>query len=180
MQLTKLYSYLNPKYLKLIFLVGVIFKVVTLDQITKEYAFQMHMNYPTAHFVTSFLNFHFVFNKGISFGAFGDFSYANHIFIIINSVICLALIWWVYKNLSFQNVFAIGLIIGGAISNLIDRFRYEAVIDFIDFHYLNWHYPTFNFADAAIVIGVAFILLEPVFEKIKFSKPQNNLSKSSQ
>ena len=170
MQLTKLYSYLNPNYLKIAFLVGLISKVITFDQITKEYAFQMHMHYAATHTISSFLNFSFVFNKGISFGAFGNFSYANYIFIVINILICLALIWWVYKNSTFTNIFAIGFIIGGAIGNLIDRFRYEAVIDFIDFHYLDWHYPTFNFADAAIVIGVGFILLEPVLKKVKLGK----------
>lgn len=170
MQLTKLYSYLNPKYLKIAFLIGLIFKVITFDQITKEYAFQMHMNFSTTHKISSFLNFSFVFNKGISFGAFGDFSYANYLFIVINILICLTLIWWVSKNFTFSNIFAIGFIVGGAVGNLIDRFRYEAVIDFIDFHYLDWHYPTFNFADAAIVIGVGFILLEPILKKVKFSR----------
>jgi signal peptidase II len=55
---------------------------------------------------------------------------------------------------------AIGLIIGGAIGNVIDRIRLGAVVDFLDFHIGTWHWPAFNVADSAICIGVAVMLLD--------------------
>jgi signal peptidase II len=58
-----------------------------------------------------------------------------------------------------QNQLAICMIIGGAIGNVIDRFIHKAVIDFLDFHLLTYHWPAFNIADSAIVIGVLILCL---------------------
>jgi signal peptidase II len=55
---------------------------------------------------------------------------------------------------------ALSLILGGAIGNLIDRVAYGYVIDFLDVHYQDWHWPAFNIADSAICIGVGLMLLE--------------------
>jgi signal peptidase II len=54
----------------------------------------------------------------------------------------------------------LGLIIGGAIGNVIDRVRFGAVIDFLDFHALGWHWPAFNVADSAISVGAALLLVD--------------------
>ena len=56
--------------------------------------------------------------------------------------------------------FGLAFIIGGAIGNLIDRIRFGAVVDFLDFHYQSWHWPAFNIADSAITLGVAIILID--------------------
>lgn len=58
---------------------------------------------------------------------------------------------------------AFSAIIGGAIGNVIDRFRFGAVADFFDFHIAGWHYPAFNIADSAIVLGVAYLLIDILF-----------------
>ena len=60
---------------------------------------------------------------------------------------------------------SLGLIVGGAIGNVIDRMRYGAVADFLDFHAFGYHWPAFNVADCAIVVGVALILIEGFFVK---------------
>ena len=56
------------------------------------------------------------------------------------------------------------LVIGGALGNVIDRFRYGAVFDFIDFYVGDWHFPAFNMADSAITIGVALLLFDGLFQ----------------
>src|SRR5204862_19758 len=61
---------------------------------------------------------------------------------------------------TLPDVAAIGLIIGGAIGNVVDRVRFGAVIDFLDFHLASWHWPAFNLADSAICLGVAAMLLD--------------------
>ena len=60
---------------------------------------------------------------------------------------------------------ALGLILGGAIGNIIDRIQYGAVIDFIDVHFFDFHWPAFNIADSAITIGVCFFLLDNFWKK---------------
>jgi signal peptidase II len=55
--------------------------------------------------------------------------------------------------------FAIGLIFGGAVGNLVDRARFGAVVDFVDLHWRGWHWPAFNVADSAITVGVALLAL---------------------
>jgi signal peptidase II len=57
---------------------------------------------------------------------------------------------------------AIGLIFGGAIGNLFDRFRFGAVVDFLDFYWRGWHWPAFNVADSAISVGVALLALQMI------------------
>jgi len=58
---------------------------------------------------------------------------------------------------------ALGLVIGGAIGNMIDRMAYGAVADFFDFHLGGWHWPAFNIADSGIVVGVALLFLDGLF-----------------
>jgi signal peptidase II len=60
---------------------------------------------------------------------------------------------------------ALGLVIGGAVGNVVDRIRWGAVADFLDFHLAGWHWPAFNVADSAIVVGVGLLLLEALFSR---------------
>jgi len=70
------------------------------------------------------------------------------------------LIYWLSRVESSLLAVAIGLVIGGAIGNVIDRLRFGAVVDFLDFHVGSWHWPAFNIADSAICVGVAVMLLD--------------------
>ncbi len=54
----------------------------------------------------------------------------------------------------------LGLVVGGALGNVVDRIRFGAVVDFLDLHWAGWHWPAFNVADAAITLGVALLLLD--------------------
>ena len=67
----------------------------------------------------------------------------------------------------------LAFIIGGAVGNLIDRIRFGAVVDFLDFHYESWHWPAFNLADSAIFIGAALLIWDMLTSK------ENNTSTSS-
>ena len=77
----------------------------------------------------------------------------------VASLIIGALLAWIWRTRSAVTAAAAGLIAGGAIGNLVDRLRFGAVTDFIDLHWGAAHWPTFNLADAAIVCGVALLLL---------------------
>ena len=104
------------------------------------------------------LNLVMVWNQGISFGMLDSNSPMMALGLIgVSLIISLALLIWLALSHSKLHSFAIGLIVGGAVGNVIDRVRFGAVADFIDFHWNDMHWPAFNMADSAIVIG-AFLL----------------------
>jgi len=113
--------------------------------------------------ITNLFNLVLVHNQGISFGIL-----ANHnqpvILIFISVVISLILFIWLFRTKEKIVIFATPLIIGGAIGNVIDRVKYGAVIDFLDFHIGNLHWPAFNFADSFVFIGVCLLLISSFFE----------------
>ena len=82
------------------------------------------------------------------------------LFVIIALVISAALVYWLTRTFRTLLAVGIGMVIGGAIGNVIDRIRYGAVVDFLDFHLGGYHWPAFNLADAAICVGVLFMLID--------------------
>ncbi|MGH7045397.1 MAG: signal peptidase II [Stellaceae bacterium] len=115
--------------------------------------------------VTSFFNLVLVYNRGVSFGLFNTATGHRAVidalmFSLAAALIVAALIWWLSRVSSQILAVAIGLVIGGAAGNVVDRIRLGAVVDFLDFHIGTWHWPAFNLADSAICIGVAAMLLD--------------------
>jgi len=137
--------------------------VVVLDQLSKA-AVQGYFAGRAAgehENITSFFNIVLIYNRGMSFGLFNSAGGLNALlFSLVAAVIVTALIYWLSRVESPLLAVAIGLIIGGAIGNVIDRIRLGAVVDFLDFHVGSWHWPAFNVADSAICIGVAVMLLD--------------------
>ena len=118
--------------------------------------------------VTSFFDFVLTCNRGISFGFFnqpGQPGLGFLIFAVFATVVVVALAVWLYRVRSAFLAVAIGLIIGGAIGNVIDRLRLGGVVDFLYFHVGAWYWPAFNFADSAICLGVAAMLLDGLLSR---------------
>lgn len=133
------------------------FLVLFMDQLTKLVIVKY---FPDIRIeITSFFNISLVYNKGISFGMFNDISYSNYIFAIIASVIVVFLIKWLLNSKSKLEAIALCLIIGGAIGNIIDRIIYIGVVDFLEFHYKEYYWPSFNIADSTICLGVCILLI---------------------
>lgn len=105
------------------------------------------------------LNVVLVRNEGISFGLFGGFV-PWWLLAAFGAAIVMALMVWLWRAHHMLLQFALGLIIGGALGNIVDRLRYGAVTDFLDFHVAGYHWPAFNFADAAIFCGVGVLLFD--------------------
>ena len=111
--------------------------------------------------VTSFFNIVLIYNRGMSFGLFNSGGELNALlFSVVAAAIVTVLTYWLSRVESPLLAGAIGLIIGGAVGNVIDRIRFGAVVDFLDFHIGSWHWPAFNIADSAICVGVAVMLLD--------------------
>jgi signal peptidase II len=140
--------------------------VVILDQLSKA-AILAHFadRAFTGERVTTFFNLVLTYNRGMSFGLFnagpgGGAGVNALLFSLVAAAIVTGLIYWLSRVTSPLLAVAIGLIIGGAIGNVIDRIRVGAVVDFLDFHIGFWHWPAFNLADSAICVGVAAMLLD--------------------
>jgi signal peptidase II len=111
--------------------------------------------------VTWFLNLVLTCNRGMSFGLFNNGPGVNALlFSLVAAVIVAVLVFWLWRVDSPFLAVAIGLVIGGAVGNVIDRIRFGAVVDFLDFYIGSWHWPAFNVADSAICVGVAAMLLD--------------------
>lgn len=150
------------KYLVLMAVTG---SVVALDQLTKNIVIQRFRLGESVTVIENYFNLTYVRNPGAAFGMLARWDAAYRVpFFIIVPLIALGVILYVFRKVEdkdFKLSTALSLVIGGALGNLIDRAAYNYVIDFLDFH---WHYaahfPAFNVADAAICIGVGFLILD--------------------
>jgi signal peptidase II len=111
--------------------------------------------------VTPFFDLVLTYNRGMSFGLFSGGEGVNAVlFSLAAAAIVAVLIFWLSRAQTRLLGISIGLIIGGAVGNVVDRLRHGAVVDFLYFHAGSWYWPAFNLADSAICIGVAAMLLE--------------------
>ena len=139
--------------------------ILVLDLISKWWIVNQVMNPPRAIEITPFFNLVMVWNSGITFGMFGNTAWGRWAFAGLALAIVGVLVSWLLRADHRSTALALGLVIGGAIGNVIDRVRWGAVADFLDFHVAGWHWPAFNVADSAIVIGVFVLLLEALFSR---------------
>jgi signal peptidase II len=136
--------------------------IIMIDQLSKWLILDRMGDVERTIPVTSFLNFVLVWNKGVTFGIMnhGGQHYMPFFLIGVAAIILFLLGRWLWRTDSTPVALALGAIMGGAVGNVIDRLRYGAVADFIDFYYGDYHWYAFNIADAAIVTGVALLLLD--------------------
>ncbi|WP_408633889.1 signal peptidase II [Polaromonas glacialis] len=115
-----------------------------------------------ATYVTSFFNVVRVHNTGAAFSFLASESGWQRWFFTGIGVAAAVFIVWMLKSHAGQKLFsfAMACILGGAIGNVIDRTLYGYVVDFLDFHYGNRHFPAFNIADSAITIGAVCLILD--------------------
>jgi len=107
------------------------------------------------------LNFALTFNRGMSFGLFNTNAAMNAaVFTLVAAAIVAVLLVWLKRAEGPLLQVAIGLVVGGAVGNVIDRLVRGAVIDFLDFHVGQWHWFVFNLADAAISVGVGLMVID--------------------
>jgi signal peptidase II len=146
---------------------GIAALALVADQATKT-AVLAHFSGGEDRIVTlaPFLNLVLVANHGVSFGLFNTGAgWRPWLFSGVAIAIVGVLLWLLRTQKSPFNVAGMGLIIGGAIGNLIDRVRFGSVVDFVDFHIGDWHWYVFNVADAAICVGVGLLLLDSLLAR---------------
>ena len=110
-----------------------------------------------------FLDLTLRLNRGISFSLFaGDSAAGQAVLLMVTLAATGLLAWWLFRSRSALPAVGLGLIIGGALGNAIDRVAHGAVVDYLDLHAFGRHFFVFNVADAAINIGVALLILDLV------------------
>ncbi|KAF0164689.1 MAG: signal peptidase II [Rhodocyclaceae bacterium] len=134
--------------------------VLILDQISKVWILDSFRHMERLS-VTSFFNIVLVFNPGASFSFLADAGgWQKWFFVGLALAISLWLLSMLRKHAQERLLpAALSLILGGALGNVIDRLRFDAVVDFLDFHLAGYHWPAFNVADSAITVGVVLMLL---------------------
>lgn len=111
--------------------------------------------------ITSFFNLVMAWNTGISFSMFADAEGGQAKWLTALALAIIAmLLWWMRTAEDNPTAIGIGLIVGGALGNVIDRVRFGAVADFFDFHVMGYHWPAFNIADSLIFCGVVLIIVQ--------------------
>jgi len=135
--------------------------VILLDQLTK---LLIVGQYPLgwSQTVTPFFNLVRVHNTGAAFSFLASASGWQRWFFTGLGAVAAVLIVWMLRSHPGQKLFgfALSLILGGAIGNVIDRLMYGYVVDFLDVHWAGWHFPAFNLADSAITVGAGCLLLD--------------------
>lgn len=133
--------------------------VLILDQVSKTWVLA-NFRLMDRQIVTSFFNLVLVFNPGASFSFLADAGgWQKWFFVGLALIISLWLLSLLRKHAHERLLpAALSLILGGAIGNVLDRLRFDAVVDFLDFHLAGYHWPAFNVADSAITVGVALML----------------------
>jgi signal peptidase II len=147
--------------------------IVVLDLWTKEIASDALTLYRPVE-LTSWLNMTLAHNYGAAFSFLSDAGgWQRWLFTGLASVVTLVLIVWLLRLPAEEKLTAaaLGLIIGGAVGNLIDRIINGYVVDFIDVYYKTWHWPAFNVADSAITCGVILLLLDGLFVSTRKVEP---------
>ena len=136
------------------------------DQFSKWWMLEkFHIADRPAVELTPFLKLVMVWNRGVSFGMMHDIPFSHLLFSGLSFLICCLLVLWLVKAKHILTVVGVGVIIGGAMANTIDRLRFEAVADFFYFHIADYYWPAFNIADAAICIGAFCIIIESVISQ---------------
>jgi signal peptidase II len=133
------------------------------DQATKQLLLDwlMKVDGHLVPIIDGFFRLVVVWNQGVSFGLLGgDRPLPAWILSGVAIAVCIGLFLWLRRTDRALTGWGIGLVMGGAIGNVIDRARWGAVFDFADFHVRQWHWPAFNVADSAIVVGVGLMLID--------------------
>ncbi len=144
--------------------------VIALDRVTKLW---IDAHLPIGHFIAvipGFLRISHWQNDGAAFSLFADSVSPNAVrwgLVAFTCTAILVLFIFLYRlsQSCSATVLALALILGGAIGNLYDRVRFASVIDFIEVHIFSYHWPDFNVADSAIVVGACLLLLDAFFAK---------------
>ena len=152
----------NFKTIILNFLIVLI--IFLADRLSKIYILKIaELENTVDIYITQYLNFYLIWNKGIAFGLFSfNESFIYSMITSIIAIITIIILLMIIKNEGFKK-YSLLLVFGGSLGNLFDRIYYSAVPDFIDLHINDFHWFVFNSADIFITMGVICLIFDEMF-----------------
>jgi len=140
--------------------------VIVADFLTKAWVLAVFAPRESVE-VLPFFNLVLVFNAGAAFSFLaGAGGWQKWFFVVLALAISAWIIVMLRRHAEDRlQSFALALVLGGALGNVVDRLRFGAVVDFLDFHVAGWHWPAFNVADSAITVGVLLLVLHSFIHK---------------
>lgn len=143
--------------------------ILAADQVTKAMVVQSVSEHTVIPLIPGFLNLTHTKNPGAAFSLFADSPapWKTALLVIVSSALLVAVAWLVLRTgeLRWKSGVGLALIMGGAASNLLDRIRAGKVVDFVDVYFRTYHWPAFNLADSAIVVGAGFLILHYILSE---------------
>ena len=153
-----------PLNKKILLSLLIIFICFLLDRLTKIYTIKFLIeNKIDNYYVNEFFNLTLTWNRGIAFGLFQSEDLFYHLISFLIFLIILLIIFLIIKSKLIFEIVLYSMITGGALGNFFDRIYYRAVPDFIDLHYHNFHWFTFNVSDICISIAIILLLIFDIF-----------------
>ncbi|HMT06357.1 MAG TPA: signal peptidase II [Pyrinomonadaceae bacterium] len=144
--------------------------VFMIDQASKAWAVRTLRTGDAVTVISGFLNFAYAENTGVAFSMFDDHGATGRWGLSAVAIIAGVLVlfyFWRTPRTDDRMLGSLALLLAGIVGNVTDRLRLGFVVDFIDVQFGNWHYPTFNVADMAIVCGALLLMIDVFFSKKK-------------
>jgi signal peptidase II len=150
--------------------------VVLLDQVSKWLIMKHFSLHESLLVISNFFAITYVRNKGAAFGILSDARLRLPLLVAV-TLLAVGFLLYYYRQQPFRRRlarFALSLMLGGAVGNLIDRLRFGEVVDFLDVYWHRYHWPAFNVADSAITVGVILLLVERQLQRTRMPAPGND------
>ncbi len=143
---------------------AIVLSIFLVDRFSKVYILKIaELETAVDIYITQYLNFYLIWNKGIAFGLFSfNESFMYNMITCIIAAITIAILLMIIKNKGLKK-YSLLFVLGGSLGNLFDRIYYTAVPDFIDFHINDFHWFVFNSADIFITMGVICLIFDEMF-----------------
>ena len=142
----------------------IVFLTLFLDQVSKRIVIENLETFANGLEISKYFNLVYVENRGVSFGMFSEHDKSFY-FGILSMLVSAYITYLLVKSNNRIELFGLSLILGGAIGNGVDRLYYGYVVDFIDLHLNNLHWPAFNFADTFITVGAIIFVFSIISNK---------------
>ena len=150
----------NTKYM----FTGIVLITVIIDQMIKIWVQSNFLPYETIP-VIPYFNLRFSFNTGVSFSMLSELGQEKTWVLVAFALALSALLtYWAFVSKRMLEIMGYAFVVGGALGNVADRMYLGAVVDYLDFYYGDWHFPTFNGADVFINIGVFILIVDMIME----------------
>jgi signal peptidase II len=143
--------------------------VAALDQASKAVIVSAAARGAFPRPILPFFRLVLTWNTGISFGMLSRWQSMAHLLMLCVIAVAMLLLAWLARTQERSTIIALGFVIGGAAGNIVDRLRFGAVADFLDFYVRQYHWPAFNIADSAIFIGVVILLFAGIVHSKEIS-----------